>query len=295
VPARGPARGLGNTNPNPPVGCVIVDTAGAAVGAGYHRKGVPHAERLALDQAGDRATGGTAVVTLEPCNHVGRTPACHQGLLDAGIRRVVVSLIDPTSRREGGVALLRDASLDVEVGFLADEARLVIGPWLNALGEGRPMLTAICAGDDTRTHARAERAAYDAIVLESGTVEEGIAAGHGQGVLYLPTIDIDAEPVAALDAMYAGGVRILLVEATARRMATLQHAGVPRRGGARPCSRPADRPAGRIEDHSGGPSRRCDQARIETTLDSRIRAGVHRFVSHLRALTRAPKATRSAR
>jgi diaminohydroxyphosphoribosylaminopyrimidine deaminase / 5-amino-6-(5-phosphoribosylamino)uracil reductase len=125
------ALGLGSTSPNPPVSCVILDAAGRRVGEGYHRrKGEPHAEAHALAAAGARAAGGTAVVTLEPCNHFGRTPPCHQDLIDAGIVRVLIAVIDPTSRGDGGAARLRDAGLDVEVGVLTDEAVVVLGPWL---------------------------------------------------------------------------------------------------------------------------------------------------------------------
>src|SRR5215212_4318038 len=97
------AHGLGTTSPNPPVGCVVLDTRGDVVGTGFHeRKGGPHAEGAALADAGERARGGTAVVTLEPCNHVGRTPACRQLLLDAEVARVVIAVMDPTSRGGGG-------------------------------------------------------------------------------------------------------------------------------------------------------------------------------------------------
>src|SRR3954471_21963137 len=133
------ALGLGTTSPNPPVGCVILDSAGRPVGEGYHRrKGESHAEVYALSAAGNRSRGGTAVVTLEPCNHHGRTPPCHQALIDAGVARVVIAVIDPTSRGVGGAARLRAAGVDVQVGLLADEATVVLGPWLAALRSGRP-------------------------------------------------------------------------------------------------------------------------------------------------------------
>ncbi|WP_345409925.1 bifunctional diaminohydroxyphosphoribosylaminopyrimidine deaminase/5-amino-6-(5-phosphoribosylamino)uracil reductase RibD [Nonomuraea salmonea] len=104
------ALGLGTTSPNPSVGCVILDEDGRVVGEGFHRrKGEAHAEGNALAAAGPEARGGTAVVTLEPCNHVGRAPACRALLIEAGIARVVVAVIDPTSRGEGGVAALRQA------------------------------------------------------------------------------------------------------------------------------------------------------------------------------------------
>lgn len=136
------AFGIGTTSRNPPVGCVILDGDGHPVGEGHHvRKGEPHAEAHALAAAREQARGGTAVVTLEPCNHHGRTPPCHQALIDAGVRRILVAVVDPTSRGEGGIARLRAAGLDVVTGVLADEARLVLGPWLDALDTGRPHVT----------------------------------------------------------------------------------------------------------------------------------------------------------
>src|SRR5580700_35979 len=121
------AAGLGTTSPNPPVGCVLLGPGGRIVGEGYHeRKGEAHAEAQALAAAGPLAAGATAVVTLEPCNHQGRTPPCRQGLIDAGIKRGVIAVIDPTSRGEGGAVELRRAGVDVETGVLADEARTVL-------------------------------------------------------------------------------------------------------------------------------------------------------------------------
>lgn len=90
------ARGLGSTSPNPVVGCVITDAAGAVVGEGFHqRAGGPHAEVHALRAAGGRARGSTAYVTLEPCDHTGRTGPCSRALLAAGISRVVYAVADP--------------------------------------------------------------------------------------------------------------------------------------------------------------------------------------------------------
>ncbi len=111
---------------NPPVGCVILDTNGHLVGEGYHeRKGEPHAETQALAAASDRAGGGSAIVTLEPCNHFGRAPPCRQALIEAGVARVIISVMDPTSRGEGGAAALRRAGVDVEraVGRPAPDSR----------------------------------------------------------------------------------------------------------------------------------------------------------------------------
>jgi diaminohydroxyphosphoribosylaminopyrimidine deaminase/5-amino-6-(5-phosphoribosylamino)uracil reductase len=90
------ALGTGRTSPNPLVGAVVLDHAGTLVGEGYHaRAGTPHAEVHALAQAGERARGGTLVVTLEPCCHHGRTPPCSEAVIAAGIARVVVAMVDP--------------------------------------------------------------------------------------------------------------------------------------------------------------------------------------------------------
>ena len=114
-------RGLGETWPNPAVGCVIVSERGGdpvVVGEGYHPKaGLPHAEVYALRGAGEAARGGTAYVTLEPCDHYGRTPPCSQALVDAGVARVVVGVRDPNPLVDGGgIQRLRDAGVEVVVG-----------------------------------------------------------------------------------------------------------------------------------------------------------------------------------
>lgn len=229
------ARGLGTTSPNPPVGCVVLDSAGTVVGTGYHRrKGESHAEAYALAAAGDRAHGGTAVVTLEPCNHVGRTPACRQLLLDAGISRVVIAVIDPTSRGDGGAAVLRSAGVDVEVGVLAEEAREVLGPWLGALASGRPTVTAsyVLPADSVDLYRGAileQRVTVDAVVLEDGRVEEGFKDSHGVGVLDLPGSLLQLAPADALKRLYTGGVRSVLVAGGVHLAAEYLDAGLVER------------------------------------------------------------------
>jgi diaminohydroxyphosphoribosylaminopyrimidine deaminase/5-amino-6-(5-phosphoribosylamino)uracil reductase len=108
---------LGQTAPNPAVGCVVVK-GGQVVGEGYHpRAGMPHAEVYALRAAGRRAAGATAYVTLEPCDHYGRTPPCSRALVAAGVARCVVGAGDPNPLVDGGgVATLRAAGIEVEVG-----------------------------------------------------------------------------------------------------------------------------------------------------------------------------------
>jgi diaminohydroxyphosphoribosylaminopyrimidine deaminase/5-amino-6-(5-phosphoribosylamino)uracil reductase len=135
-------RGLGTASPNPVVGCVVLDNDGEIVGEGWHeRPGEPHAEVNALRAAGDRARGATAVVTLEPCNHYGRTPPCRLALIEAGIARVVYAVADPSPTAEGGAQALREAGVDVEGGVLADEAARVNEAWLTTIREHRPFVT----------------------------------------------------------------------------------------------------------------------------------------------------------
>ncbi|MFD7625654.1 bifunctional diaminohydroxyphosphoribosylaminopyrimidine deaminase/5-amino-6-(5-phosphoribosylamino)uracil reductase RibD [Streptomyces sp. NPDC059851] len=135
-------RGLGSTSPNPIVGCVITDASGAVVGEGWHqRAGGPHAEVHALSAAGAAARGGTAYVTLEPCNHTGRTGPCAQALIDAGVRRVVYAVPDPNPQASGGGTTLRAAGITAEGGLLQAEAEAGNTAWLTAVRLGRPHVT----------------------------------------------------------------------------------------------------------------------------------------------------------
>ncbi|WP_229874092.1 bifunctional diaminohydroxyphosphoribosylaminopyrimidine deaminase/5-amino-6-(5-phosphoribosylamino)uracil reductase RibD [Streptomyces cirratus] len=136
------ARGLGSTSPNPVVGCVITDAAGTVVGEGWHqRAGGPHAEVHALRAAGPAARGGTAYVTLEPCNHTGRTGPCAQALIEAGVTRVVYAVPDPNPQASGGAATLRAAGVETEGGFLRAEAEAGNAAWLTSVRLGRPHVT----------------------------------------------------------------------------------------------------------------------------------------------------------
>lgn len=133
------ARGLGNTWPNPAVGCVIVEQ-GRVVGRGWTQPGGrPHAEGVALAQAGAAARGATAYVTLEPCAHHGKTPPCAEALIAAGVSRVVVALTDPDQRVSGrGLAMLRAAGIEVVEGVLTDAARVMQRGFLKSRDAGPP-------------------------------------------------------------------------------------------------------------------------------------------------------------
>jgi diaminohydroxyphosphoribosylaminopyrimidine deaminase/5-amino-6-(5-phosphoribosylamino)uracil reductase len=174
---------------NPRVGCVIVDSRGDVVGRGFHRgAGTDHAEVVALAEAGERAKGATAVITLEPCNHTGRTGPCSEELLAAGISRVVFSQADPSADAAGGARRLSDAGVDVIAGVCAAETADINREWTVAVSRGYPFVTAKCAvsldgrvagengrrirltGRDANVYAHALRARVGAIITGIGTV-----------------------------------------------------------------------------------------------------------------------------
>jgi diaminohydroxyphosphoribosylaminopyrimidine deaminase/5-amino-6-(5-phosphoribosylamino)uracil reductase len=182
--------GRGRTSPNPLVGAVVLDAAGALVGEGYHaRAGEPHAEVGALAQAGERARGGTLVVTLEPCCHHGRTPPCSQAVIAAGIARVVVAMADPNPQvGGGGIAELRAAGIEVITGVAEAEARALNRAFSHRIATGRPLgilkwamsldgRTALpngasqwISGPEARSWVHRLRARCDAVIVGGGTV-----------------------------------------------------------------------------------------------------------------------------
>jgi diaminohydroxyphosphoribosylaminopyrimidine deaminase/5-amino-6-(5-phosphoribosylamino)uracil reductase len=181
-------RGWGWTAPNPLVGAVLVRD-GVVVGEGWHaRYGGPHAEVAALAAAGERARGATAYVTLEPCNHHGKTPPCTAALITAGVRRVVAAIADPHPVARGGADRLRTSGIDVTIGVESDAARELNAPFLHAVVSDRPWVTLKLAlsldgaiADHTRRQAwltgpRARRevhrmrAGSDAVAVGIGTV-----------------------------------------------------------------------------------------------------------------------------
>ena len=135
-------RGLGHVWPNPAVGCVLVQGA-RVVGRGWTRPGGrPHAEAVALSQAGDAARGATAYVSLEPCAHHGRTPPCAEALVAAGVARVVTAIEDPDPRVAGrGHEILRSAGIIVETGIEVEAARRDQAGFLSRVTRGRPLMT----------------------------------------------------------------------------------------------------------------------------------------------------------
>jgi len=147
------AKGLHTTSPNPRVGCVIVKQ-GQIIGEGWHeRAGQSHAEVIALQAAGANAKGATAYVTLEPCSHFGKTPPCANALIGAGINRVVAAMTDPNPLVSGrGLEKLRAASVEVDVGILADQARELNIGFVSRMERGRPWVrTKLAASLDGKT------------------------------------------------------------------------------------------------------------------------------------------------
>lgn len=185
------ARGRGKVEPNPMVGAVIA-RRGRILGEGYHQRfGGPHAEAHALRKAGPAAKGASLYVTLEPCDHFGKTPPCTDAILAAGIRRVVAAMRDPDSRVSGrGIRKLRRAGLAVEVGLCEAQARALNAPYLKLKTQGIPYVTAKWAmtldgriaassGDShwitakpARRHLHKRRGQVDAILVGIGTVLE---------------------------------------------------------------------------------------------------------------------------
>ncbi|MGX5697691.1 bifunctional diaminohydroxyphosphoribosylaminopyrimidine deaminase/5-amino-6-(5-phosphoribosylamino)uracil reductase RibD [Agromyces soli] len=203
----GPATGV-----NPQVGCVLLSPTGEVLAEGWHRgAGTAHAEVDALSKLPPgAAVGATAVVTLEPCNHTGRTGPCALALIEAGVARVVYAVDDPGAASGGGAERLRAAGVEVEAGLAADEVEALLDDWLFAARAGRPRVIVkwassldgrAAAADGTsqwitgraaRTDVHRRRAAADAIAVGTGTLladDPSLTARDDDGAL------LDAQPV----------------------------------------------------------------------------------------------------
>lgn len=200
-------RGMGRCWPNPAVGCVIVKD-GRIIGRGWTQPGGrPHAEVVALAQAGAAARGATAYVTLEPCAHFGKTPPCASALIGAGVARVVSALQDPDPRvAGGGHKMLQDAGIEVKTGVMADQAAQDHQGFLMARTQARPMLTlklantfdgriATASGDSqwitgapARRLVHAQRAVHDAVMVGGGTAraDDPSLTVRGLGMAHQP-------------------------------------------------------------------------------------------------------------
>ena len=195
--------GRRTASPNPMVGCVLVRD-GQVVGEGFHeRAGGPHAEIVALAAAGDAARGATAYVTLEPCNHTGRTGPCSEALIAAGVARAVIAVQDPHDVAAGGAQRLTEAGVDVSFGVLGTQAALLNEVFFFGLRTGRPFVIAKAAisldgriaaadgssqwltGEAARQRVHRLRAEVDAVLVGSGTA----LADDPQLTVRLPDFD----------------------------------------------------------------------------------------------------------
>ena len=249
-------------HPNPWVGCVLLTPSGRVVTAATHAPGGHHAEAAALAAAGPDARGATAVVTLEPCSFEGRTPACADALIDAGVRRVVVGLVDPDPRVGGaGIDRLRQAGVDVTVGVLQAEIEAQLAPYLHQRRTGRPYVVAKLAasldgrtaapdgtsrwitGDAARRDAHRIRAESDAVIVGAGTVRaddpaltvrhvdgpdpERIVLGRAPaGAAVHPCREVEDDPEALLDLLGAEGMVQVMVEGGASVVTSFHRAGL---------------------------------------------------------------------
>jgi diaminohydroxyphosphoribosylaminopyrimidine deaminase / 5-amino-6-(5-phosphoribosylamino)uracil reductase len=179
--------GLGRTYPNPIVGAVIISPTGEVIGEGFHQ-GSDHAEVIAINNATNIPLGSTLFCTLEPCNHVGRTPACTDAIIQAGISKVVFAVSDPNPIAKGGEAALRGAGIDVVNGLMSSEAADANRDWLTKIVKARPRFTWKIAStldgktaakdatskwitsDAARSDVAILRSQADAILIGTGTV-----------------------------------------------------------------------------------------------------------------------------
>lgn len=179
-------KGLYTADPNPCVGSVIVKD-GEVIGEGWHqRAGEPHAEVNALEQAGDRAEGATVFITLEPCSHTGKTPPCADALIKAGVKKVVVAMVDPNPLVAGsGLKKLQDAHIETQSGLLGSQARELNPGFIKRMESGRPFVrvklamsldgrTAMASGESQWISGESSRDDVQRLRAESSAIMTGI-------------------------------------------------------------------------------------------------------------------------
>jgi len=202
------AKGLFTTDPNPRVGCVVIND-GRIVGEGWHaRAGEAHAEIVALQQAGERARGADLYVTLEPCNHYGRTPPCVDAIVRSGVRRVICAIQDPNPRTDGhGAARLRSAGIDVQLGLMETEAQALNPGFISRHRRGRPYVrvkvgasldgrTAMASGESQWITGDAARIDVQRLRARSSAVVTGIGTALADDpLLTVREWDIGRQPL----------------------------------------------------------------------------------------------------
>lgn len=214
------ARGWARTRPNPMVGAVVVQ-GNEIVGEGWHAEyGGPHAEAVALEAAGERARGATLYVSLEPCNHQGRTPPCTDAVLRAGVARVVVPNTDPNPVAQGGLERLRAAGIEVTTGVQADAARTLNAEFFHR-HERRTTFVALklalsldgrisartgtpteVTGNASRAEVQRLRAGFDAILVGAGTArtDDPLLTARGEPQPRVPPLRVVVDSQASLSA-----------------------------------------------------------------------------------------------
>ena len=247
-------RGVGKTSPNPMVGAVLVK-GGEVIGAGFHEKaGAPHAEAAALLDAGEKARGAVLYVNLEPCAHYGRTPPCTEAIINAGIKKVVISMTDPNPLVCGeGIRRLREAGLEVLSGLLEDEARRLNEAFIKYITTGKPFLMLKAAmtldgkiaaksgnskwisGESSRSFAHELRSISDGVIVGIDTVlqDDPLLDVRLEGFYRNPArIIADSRgrlPLESRIVKTAAGIKTILAtteQADKAKLAALESAGV---------------------------------------------------------------------
>lgn len=247
-------QGVGLVEPNPPVGAVIVDDDLRPLAEGWHQQfGGPHAEIHALQAAGESARNQTLYVTLEPCNHTGKTPPCTEAIIDAGLRRVVVATPDPARHTAGaGLQRLREAGIDVDVGLCEYDAQRLIAPFTKLHTTGRPFVHAKWAmsvdgriatrlgdskwisGDESRRIVHELRGRMDAVLVGIGTAlaDNPLLTTRPPGVRTATRVIVDSRARLPVDSQLVRTCQeapLLVVagpHAAAERLDGLRQAGV---------------------------------------------------------------------